>query len=67
MTAGPVNTTTGGSVSTGGPSTNLPAAGFRLDSMNACPELESVSPVLAAAAAASGSSSLLSSDAGLRR
>ena len=36
--AGPVNTTTGGSVSTGGPSTNLPSDGFRLDSMKACAE-----------------------------
>jgi hypothetical protein len=63
--AGPVNTTTGAVVSTGGPSTNLPFAGFKLDSMKAWPELDS--PLAAVVVSALGSSSSLSSDAGLRR
>src|SRR5262249_41092938 len=62
--SGPVKTTTGGVVSTGGPSTNLPFAGFKLESMKACwPLSESL---LAFAADSSGSSSF-SSEGGLRR
>src|SRR5262249_40298928 len=60
--AGPVKTTTGGTVSTGGPSTNF--AGFTLDSITACWPLPDSS--LAAAVDSSGSSSF-SSDGGLRR
>src|SRR5262249_51502987 len=54
--AGPVKTTTGGTVSTGGPSTNF--AGFTLDSITACWPLPDSS--LAAAVDSSGSSSFSS-------
>ena len=45
LLAGPVNTVIGGSVSTGGPSTYLPAEAFRFDSMKAC--ADEVSPLAA--------------------
>ena len=57
LSAGPVNTTIGGVGSTGGPSTNLPFAGFRLDSMKACG-----SPLVSPLRGAVSSSSSLSSD-----
>src|SRR5262249_9112912 len=61
---GPVKTTTGGTVSTGGPSTNL--AGFALDSMKAgpLPLFDSLPEVVDAC---SSGSSLFFSDGGFRR